>query len=370
MILAVPAFAGGPARPFLVPPADHANLSPCMVADESCKESLAVGNFNFWYFRSYSLRTPNPDISRAVIVMHGLQRNAPDYFETVVTALRNDLDPSLLVIAPHFKGFVTNSPVCNDPLEAGELHWSCTGQGSINRWDDGGQARDTGSDVIYSFSMIDRLVDILNDWSLFPNLTKITITGHSDGGQFTQRYAAGNQMDGAIAASVKYVIANPGSYMYLDNRRLLKGATCLESGTCTAEFTPDWDPDQECSDSYNNYKYGLDGRSFGYMNSDQPGFSDDELRNRFTSRAVAYLMGEEDQRNNSQFDTSCAANAQGSHLADDGSGLVGGRRERGTIFWNYMRQLGADHTLTIVPDCGHDPICMYYAAEMIQAILF
>src|SRR5712692_127598 len=221
----------------------YAQVSPCLVADASCKESLAVGQSSFWYFRSYSLQAPNPNITRAVIVMHGLERNAPDYFEAVVTALRNDLDPSLVVIAPHFKGFVRNSPTCNDPLEAGELHWSCTGQGSINRWDDGGQARDTGSDIVYSFSMIDRLVDMLNDGSLFPNLAKITITGHSDGAQFTQRYAAGNQMDGTIAASVKYVIANAGSYMYLDNRRLLKGATCLESGTCNAEFTPDWDPD-------------------------------------------------------------------------------------------------------------------------------
>jgi pimeloyl-ACP methyl ester carboxylesterase len=339
-----------------------------MVADASCKESLAIGQSSFWYFRSYSLQAPNPDITRAVIVTHGLQRNAPVYFEAMVTALRNDLDPSLVVIAPHFKGNVRNSPTCNDPLEAGELHWSCTGQGSINRWDDGGQARDI-SEIVYSFSMIDRLVDILNDTSLFPNLAKITITGHSDGGQFTQRYAAGNQLV-TPGVAVKYVIANAGSYMYLDNRRLVKGETCFEIGPCTGEFTPAWDPDNLCPDAYNSYKYGLDGRTFGYMSSAQPGFSDDEIRTRFTSRAVAYVLGENDQQNNSQFDTSCAANAQGSHLPGDGSGLVGGRRERGTIFWNDMRGLGADHTLTIVPFCGHEPVCMYSAPETIQAIWF
>ena len=125
-----------------------------------------------------------------------------------------------------------------------------------------------------------------------------------------------------------------------------------------------------CSDTYNNYKYGLDARTYGYMNSSQPGFSDAEVAQRFTGRTVAYLMGEQDQLNNSQFDTSCEANAQGSHLAGDGSGLVGGRRERGTIFWNYMRQLGAAHTLTIVPGCGHDGVCMYSSMQMIQALLF
>jgi len=342
----------------------------CVVADDSCKEALTVGGFNFWYFRSYSLNTPNADITRAVIVMHGLQRNAGDYFTTVVSTLGNDQDPSLIVIAPHFKGFVRNSPTCNDPLQEGELHWSCTGQGSINRWDDGGQARDTGSDVIYSFSMIDLLIGGLTNRAIFPNLTKITIAGHSDGGQFAQRYAAGNQIDGVGGIAVKYVIANPGSYMYLDNTRMLKGETCFENGTCTASFTPNWDPDQVCVDTYNNYKYGLASRTFGYMNAAQPGFTDDDLRQRFISRRIEYVLGEQDQQNNAEFDTSCPAMAQGLHLADDGTGLVGGRRERGTIFWNYVRQLGADHALTIVPTCGHDEFCMFSSAEMAQAIMF
>jgi len=342
----------------------------CVIAD-SCKESFDVGPYHFSYFRSFTLQpeAPNSNITRAVIVMHGMERNAADYFQTLVEALHNDQDPTLLVIAPHFKGHVNGSLTCSDHLEPNELHWSCTGSGSVNRWDDGGLARDVGGEAIFSFSMIDRLLDLLNGGS-FPNLQKITITGHSDGGQLTQRYTAGNQKDGTFPAAIKYVIANPGSYMYLDNSRLPKGETCFEDGTCTAAFTPDWDPDGGCPDTYNSYKYGLDARTFGYMNSDQPGFSDDELRERFISRNVAYAVGENDQLDNSLLDRSCPANAQGSHLLDDGSGLVGGRRERGTIFWNYAQQFGATHTLTLVPGCGHDPACMYMAQETIQAILF
>src|SRR5216683_2017525 len=86
----------------------HARASsaqqPCVVADSSCKESFAVGQYSFWYYRSFSLRTPNPNITRAVIVTHGMERNAPDYFQSVVTALGNAQDLTLLVIAPHFKG--------------------------------------------------------------------------------------------------------------------------------------------------------------------------------------------------------------------------------------------------------------------------
>jgi len=348
----------------------HAQIPACTAAEPCCKESLAVGNSSFWYFRSYSLQTANPNIERAVIVTHGLQRNAGDYFQATVDALNNASDPTLLVIAPHFKGFVQGSSTCNDALEPGELHWSCTGQNSVNRWDDGGQARDVGGAAIYSFTMIDYLLDILNNPDLFPNLTKIAISGHSDGGQFTQRYAAGNQMDGTIGASVKYVIANPGSYMYFDNQRLPKGETCFEDGTCTADFTENWDPDGECPTTYDNYKYGLQARNFGYMNSARPGFTDEDLTGRFLSRTVAYLLGENDQMNNSSFDQSCPGNAQGIHLADDGTGYVGGRRERGVIFWNRIRQLGADHSLTIVPSCGHNEFCMYGSDEMVQALLF
>jgi hypothetical protein len=227
-----------------------------------------------------------------------------------------------------------------------------------------------GAGGIYSFSMIDSVIASLSNAAMFPNLTKITIAGHSDGAQLTQRYASGNQIDGGGPLAIKYVIANPGSYMYLDNTRLPKGETCLESGMCTAPFTPDWDPDLSCPDSYDNYKYGLSARTFGYMNASQPGFGDDDLRRQFLSRQIAYLMGELDQMNNSQFDTSCPATAQGTHLAGDGSGLIGGRRERGTIFWNYVQQLGATHTLTIVPGCGHDEFCMFRSAEMIQALTF
>jgi hypothetical protein len=122
-------------------------------------------------------------------------------------------------------------------------------------------------------------------------------------------------------------------------------------------------------DTYNNYKYGLDGRTYGYMDSSLPGMTDAEVRARFTSRNVAYLMGEMDQTSGSMFDQKCEANAQGSHVVGDGSGLVGGRRERGTIFWNYVRQLNAtNQTLTIVPMCAHDGQCMYMRPEMIQAL--
>ena len=209
----------------LATPPVHAQLSPCVVADASCRESLpAVGQKSFWYFRSYPLQTYNADITRAVIVIHGNTRNAPDYFDAVVSALYQDSTVlrNTVVIAPHFKGY-TGTPACSDEVLPNELYWSCSG--GTTDWKDGGRAHLTSG--TYSFTMIDRLVDLLNDQSVFPNLTKISITGHSAGGQFAQRYAAGNQMAPRASVAVKYVIANPGSYMYLDNTRLPNGGDVL-----------------------------------------------------------------------------------------------------------------------------------------------
>jgi hypothetical protein len=95
------------------------------------------------------------------------------------------------------------------------------------------------------------------------------------------------------------------------------------------------------------------------------------VKTRFLSRQVAYVLGEKDQLDNSQFDTSCPANAQGMHLFGDASGFIGGRRERGTIFWNYALRFGANHTLAIVPNCGHNEnFCMFTDQVMIDAIMF
>ncbi|MDH5254632.1 MAG: hypothetical protein OEW72_01840 [Gammaproteobacteria bacterium] len=59
----------------------------------------------------------------------------------------------------------------------------------------------------------------------------VAIVGHSAGGQFVSRYAAGTRLKG-----LTFIAANPGSYMYLDRNRPV-------SGVCAG---------------FNDYRYGLD----------------------------------------------------------------------------------------------------------------
>lgn len=68
---------------------------------------------------------------------------------------------------------------------------------------------------------MDTFVKLLSDERLFPKLEAITLLGHSAGGQFVQRYALMTVLPTAPRAglSVRYVIANPSSFAYLDASR-------------------------------------------------------------------------------------------------------------------------------------------------------
>ena len=73
---------------------------------------------------------------------------------------------------------------------------------------------------------MDALLAHFADKKQFPKVQAITLAGHSAGGQFVQRYAL---IGGDAPSGVKdfrYVVANPGSYAYLNTVRPLPNATC------------------------------------------------------------------------------------------------------------------------------------------------
>ena len=72
-------------------------------------------------YRTYSLDAPNDRITRALIMVHGTNRNADHYFDTAKAAafLAGAIDDTI-VIAPRI--------VCGtDKLEANEINWPCGG---------------------------------------------------------------------------------------------------------------------------------------------------------------------------------------------------------------------------------------------------
>src|SRR5947209_2033078 len=148
------------------PLAAAASSSPCVNATAACAEWVALGGgpARSMIYRTYSLAARNDSIRRALVMVHGTNRNADHYFSTATAAafLAGALDDTL-VIAPHFTA-------CNDKLEPNEVGWSCSG----DSWRSGGMAA-TNPDLS-SFDFMDEIVRSLAKKSVFPNLKAIVVT--------------------------------------------------------------------------------------------------------------------------------------------------------------------------------------------------
>ena len=309
---------------------------PCLHPDSTCSEHVDLGDRYMIVYRNFPLETVNPTVDRALIMVHGAQRNGDGYFSTAMAAAAatgNLLNT--IVIAPAFRG--REGRGCNDTVQPGELYWSCQG------WNAGLPAVEDKS--VNSFTAMDRILALLNNKTRFPKLKSIVVAGHSGGGQFMQRYAAMNRIEETIDIPVRYVVANPSSYVYLDSKRPPTGASCTPEGKCQGAFGP-YSDRTNCT-TYNNYRYGLESL-VGY--AEQVGA--ETIRKQFPLRNVTYLIGDLDALPDSDLDKSCPANAQGIN-----------RRERGLNFWNYIQaEYHATHKLVVVPRCGHNAACVFTAS--------
>ncbi len=330
---------------FFLPAAFAESGGLCLSPDKSCSEHLELKDGWILVYRTHALLEGSRDVEQALVMVHGAQRNGDGYFSTALAAAasRGALLKSV-VVAPHFKG--SDGPACRDAVEDGELYFGC------QAWNAGFPAMNSPAKA-NSFDAMDRILELLSDKSRFPNLKSIVLVGHSGGGQFMQRYAASNQMEQKLRVPVRYVVANPSSYLYLNDARLRTDASCTPDGKCTGPFGPYWDR-LNCT-GYNRYRYGLE-TPVGYVAS----VGANTIRRQYPSRNVTYLIGDLDQLQDSDLDKSCSAQAQGFN-----------RRERGINFWNYIRSQyqATAHKLVLVPRCGHNAACMF-ASSTGSKVLF
>jgi len=315
-----------------------AHAAPCTTATSACTEwvSLGGGPWRSMIYRTHSLNEKNDKITRALIVVHGVGRDADNYFRTSLAAafLAGALDDTI-VIVPRF---ASNSGTgCRDTLAPNEVNWSCSG----DSWRSGGVA--INNDKLTSYDFADEMLRLLARKDVFPNLKGIVVTGHSAGGQFVTRYEMANQVHETLGVPVTYVVSNPSSYAYLDPTR----------PTTDAAGFRQFGDGRNCT-TYDKWPYGLQDRT-GYASK----LSDDQLKKQLASRPVVYLLGEIDILPLGGFDGSCPAMAQGPT-----------RLARGQSFGKYANEkFGAKHTVTVVPLCGHNARCMF-TAEVALPILF
>jgi pimeloyl-ACP methyl ester carboxylesterase len=336
------------ARPSAAAPA-------CTTATPACTEwvTLGGGPARSLIYRTRSLDARDENVRRALIMVHGTNRNADHYFTTAVAAafLAGALDDSV-VIAPRIASAAGN---CHDALEPNEVSWSCTG----DSWRSGGTA--ASHPDLTSFDLIDQVLRKLADKRVFPNLRAIVVAGHSAGGQFVARYQMANRIHETLGVPITYVVANPSSYAWPDATRpqpiddataeSAKGAWETEEPHTKFSYGPF---DASACPNYNRWPAGLADRSGGYTART----SDEQLKKQLVSRPTTFLFGQVDTLPLGGFDSSCPAMAQGAT-----------RRARGEAYVKYINErLGAKHDLQIVPECGHNDRCIYTTDAVLPVI--
>ncbi|WP_130905838.1 alpha/beta hydrolase [Pseudomonas sp. Sample_22] len=269
-------------------------------------------------------------IERVLIIVHGRLRNAQTYLQSGLRAAElAGQSETTLVIAPQF---LDETDVAKHPVADTVLRW----QG--NEWMAGGES--TAPFRMSSFEALDEIIARLSDRRQFADVKEIVIAGHSGGAQVVQHYALlGRDQSALEGAGVKlrYVVANPSSYAYFDERR----PVAFNHAKC---------PD------FNRWKYGL---------SDLPAYADGQtaaqLQDKYLKREVVYLLGQQDiDPNHPALDKSCEAKAQGPN-----------RLARGRFYFNYLKRLkprGLDQQLIEVPVVGHNGDGMFTSPEGQKAL--
>jgi pimeloyl-ACP methyl ester carboxylesterase len=292
----------------------------------------------------------NEGIRRALIMVHGTNRNADHYFMTSMAAafLAGAVDDTV-VIAPHLiQG--------NDPAEPNEVLWQSS-------WRTGGPAQ--SKPALSSFDVVDELLRKLADKSVFPNLRAIVVAGHSAGGQFANRYEMSNKIHDTLGVPVTYVVANPSSYAWPDAVRPMATGDADPAKAKEGWNQPDATPlpphtdytfgpfDSTKAPSYNRWPSGFENRT-GYTEKT----TDAQLKKQLVERPTTYLLGQVDTLPLGGFDSSANAMAQGPT-----------RRARGEAYFKYITDtLGARQKLIIVPECGHNDRCMFTTDIVFPAI--
>jgi pimeloyl-ACP methyl ester carboxylesterase len=336
------------------PVSSRAPIASCTTSTVACQQwvTLGGGPARSMVYSTHSLDTPNATVTRALIMVHGTNRNADHYFATATAAgfLAGALD-NTVIIAPH----IIASP---DKPEANEVVWPNGG----DSWRSGGMS--TSHPTLSAFDFMDEILRKLANKRNFPNLTKIVVAGHSAGGQFATRYEMANKVHSTLGVTITYVVANPSSYAWPAAVRPLpvgdadpatadKEALGTNGEKVHTQFT--FGPfDTTKARTYNRWPAGLENRT-GYTAQ----MSDDQLKKQLVERPTTYLLGQVDVLPLGGFDSSPTAMAQGPT-----------RRARGEAFVKYITDvMGAKPNAIIVPECGHNDRCIF-TTDIVFPVIF
>jgi len=319
------------------------------------------------------------NVQAALIIIHGQSRNADDYFCSGHLASESQGQfTNVLVIAPKFLEFQDNNVTLSSGGQA--LRW---GSSDHNKEIDQAGVWRYGSDATYppssrkasSFDALDAIVGSLFNVSRFPDLEKVIIFGHSSGGQMVQRWALLTNVENEIeswertndvlqhmtgqrmnsrrnlqstkASHLRFVVANPSSYWYLDELRYING-TFRRPPEQTRLRCP----------QYNQWEYGVFPGSptdirYKHLAIEKAGGLS-ALVQRYAHKEVVYLAGSRDRCPTARPNDWCNSHGIETTCMD----MLQGRQrlERHELFMLSLQNFFGEkiHKAVIIPGVGHD----------------
>lgn len=328
------------------PPCDETLFCADATEDGACRRELVLPNGDHFYYWSNLPLDPafedsgcNTRVERLVIVQHGNQRTPWSYFNYLHTAATAaGLADRTLIVAPWFAAD-------DDITPRGFARWTSGG------WKGGDDS--ILPPTISAFAVYDHLVALALAPGLHPLLADIAFAGHSAGGQFAQRHAVASDLGGAdpSAISLRWIVANPSSYLYLDPFRWDGQGAPPDVDFAVPVGT-------ECDFGYDDYKYGLKDIPAGHYVTGHLA----DIPAVYLARDVTYLLGEDDTTTDptlNDLDVTCPAQLQGAH-----------RLERGQIFQSYLdaRYPGHAHATHTVPGVAHSASGMFTSSQGVAAL--
>ena len=300
---------------------------PCLNSSVDCQNSLIIGSNSEWIFNYYSSYPLDStwNVSGAIIVIHGFNRNSDEYFENMLSVVQSlELEGQVIVIAPSFA-------TQDDNPGPQEITWTS------NSWKEGSLSiYQTNKQQMSSFTVIDKIITNLNNKDYFPNLNTILVTGHSAGAQFIYLYSGTNTVEQALnEVDVLYGIANSSSYLYLNELR---------------EIDSNYYMPLDCN-NYNDWPFGLEER-----NNYSSNISISEITTQLISRNINYFNGLLDT---TSYGYGCEYTLQGANRLDTGQ-----------RYFNYLNYYfpDHDHSFNTVPGASHDNREIYLSSQFINLV--
>lgn len=318
------------------------------------------------FYASHPINTDHAAFNAALIVIHGHSHDAAKTFNAAIAASAVNRLSTTLVIAPLFQVNDTNAKKCRSEeqqsAQANDFVWTCAS------WMEGGSSQNDPD--LTSFKAIDQLVEKIIE--RYPTIRTVTIAGFSAGAQTVQHYIGFSALK-AQSYSVRYVIADPGTWLYFDDARPQpmiadRRVTWPECdadglsgfGKCTVQIVASSEMMRNCP-NYNQWKYGIEALPTILLQQ----HTANAARIAYQGADITYIEAalDSDSRKKASYkvlDKSCGAALQGPF-----------RLHRGLAYALYDQQkLRSPHhrMMKIVPDCGHDVGCIFQSESGRQAL--